>query len=676
MVAMLQFTAIDIVGDELELLQLAGNILQARLFDETDQKKFMVQVHVSGQPSRMPVARDQMIGKSGLTTKPPSEFSVLVSLFGGLADAVDMLAHELIHISQLRSGRLKVHAKTKKIDGVKQRVHFAKWGKAKPVMIDTLAYAERGWEQEAYQWQTQLRMDAIALMLGAPHHIHVQSAKGELALFEAKGPLPPSSAAPAPAPQDQMAPSAPFAPPPLQQAGVRPQMAMQQAASFAPPQHAAVPPTQPAMPVMQQSAPQLDAGMSSPVTGQPAQMPSMGHEMVNMQVPQQAAQPAEVTPAMPMDPAPTIMPVMARAVARPATPTTSEMPAMPDVPVPAEPTSFKPIEDYAAKAEKEASPESASSPVEADLTGDIGIDEIQPDIGTNALLDDAENMSTTLADDDLLTEVDITSGGGIDADDGTEADDSMLEPHDEDASNVETEIAVLDETEPFEPAASLPEAALDDDVLAALMADDAADQLPDVSATDEMASASVDSSLNDGNEAAAEDEAGLVKFDDAEITADSIAEDDIDTGINLDAAILDASMGSGTTESETISGETSTDSEQNFAPASLDIQKDVKDDTILPTETTAISPDTTSSIPEADPPKYDAFGSAPDLTALNAVATDADKAFAQPRFVDVDGVGEARQLNEGAVDSKLKDLQARGLADVDVSRAIRSEELS
>ena len=73
---------------------------------------------------------------------------------------------------------------------------------------------------------------------------------------------------------------------------------------------------------------------------------------------------------------------------------------------------------------------------------------------------------------------------------------------------------------------------------------------------------------------------------------------------------------------------------------------------------------------------YDEFGSAPDLSDLNAQATDTDAAFHQQRFVDVDGIDEARPLNASSVDAKLKDLQARGLAESDISRAKSSEELT
>ena len=77
--------------------------------------------------------------------------------------------------------------------------------------------------------------------------------------------------------------------------------------------------------------------------------------------------------------------------------------------------------------------------------------------------------------------------------------------------------------------------------------------------------------------------------------------------------------------------------------------------------------------PEVD---YEEFGAAPDLSGLNAQATDRDKAFQDLRLVDVAGLDEKRVLQSDSVDAKLKDLQSRGLADIDVNRAKQSEELT
>lgn len=707
---MLKFTAIDIVGDELELLQLAGTLLQSRLFTEKEQKKFMLQVQVTGQPARMPIARDQMVGKSGLSYKPPSEFSVMISLAYGLADALDGLAHEMIHMSQLRSGRLKVHVKTKKIDGVKQPLYFAKWGKQKPVMIDSLAYAERGWEQEAYQWQTQLRTDALALMLGAPHQLHLQSDKGELALFEAVGPMASSqSAAPVNASAQPLMPQMPQVP---QMGG--PQFPAQAPSIQAP--QASMATMMPPVSAPPISAPPISAPVSAPPALPPTASPQpvystppsvphpqaeqVPHQMMEMSPSHQmTAQPAEMAPSagqgmpqsspMAQSPQPQVVsdikPVMARAVTRPAVPAAgAELPAMPSVPMPVEPTSFKQSETQSEPAPNMTpAPEVSQNGLETGIDSDALSIETEVEITPPTFEAELENATPATLHASVSGEIDASP-------------DVVSEKIAEDVIDTEQGFAVMEdagteqnaasfdeeETEAVAPPTSLPEAALDDDVLAALMADDAAEPQTDVGLDVGQDSGSADTNAHaeivpnsdtsgveaseveiSSLDASGEDKSAADEFEKREIIADQGLDDDIALSLGADAEAREDVASSVNNETAL---HVDTSEELAVEPAIL---RDDKASKPVPTMT----PEPTVP-PQA--PLYDSFGSAPDLTALNSAATDTDAAFNPPRFVDVEGVGEARQLNEGAVDSKLKDLQARGLADVDVSRAKQSEELS
>ena len=623
---MIQFTAIDIVGDELELLQLAGSILQSRLFDEKDQKKFMVQIQVTGQQGRMPVQREQMIGKSGLSYKPPHEFNCLVSLANGLADAIDMLAHELIHISQLRYGRLRVSAKKKKINGVKQPVYFAKWRKNKVVGMDQLAYHEREWELEAFHWQTVLRMDAIALMLGTPYQLHVQSAKGELALFPATGPSGANQDASqmgsgtmaggfsAPPPQPQM-------PPPFLQQPAMGQAPIQQPPTMAPPIAPAAPPamTPQAMPApamgvpQQQMAPnqQIQPQMPAAPQIQASPQPVMQPQMPMMQQPQPTPNPVQQPPQQAVQ-IPVPPPIVARAVSLPVA---SEMPAMPAAPVPVEPTSFK-----------QADPQDAQP--KSDALGDVpGIDDsILPAVPNFA--DEAENTSPV----SMRAEAPLQ--------------DEILDSDSDDAHDSQTK-----SNEVAPPPEPLPDMALDDDVLAALMADDANMPEPDVPETNMP-----EPDMPEPDAPEAED-----------MDLSSLSDGD---KIGVDASDLNPDLNS--------------DLNSDLAPElQPQVQEAAKDVDIPAPAAPTPSADMLSAEKQTNgegtapsvTPQYDEFGSAPDLSDLNANATETNIAFQQQRFVDVDGVDEARPLDSGAVDAKLKDLQARGLADADISRAKDSEEL-
>ena len=620
---MIQFSAIDIVGDELELLQLAGGILQSRLFAAREQKKFMVNVQVTSQPNRVPIDRDQMIGKSGLGYTPPKEFSLLLPLANGLADALDMLAHELIHIAQLRAGRLRITRKKMKINGVRQMVHLAKWGKAKPVIIDQTPYHERGWEIEAHQWHGQLRIDAISLLLGAPHQQHLQAAKGELALFEAVAPVPRGQVS-GQAQMGQAQPQPQMAPPqmqPPQMPAAQPQMQPQ----IHPPQ------------MVPQMAPQMPAA-------QPHMAPQMAPQMP-------AAQP-QMAPQMPAEP----KVVKARAVARPAA---SELPAMPEAPLPVEPTSFK-----------AADPEMVPEPIVA------AADAAPADLDAAAMAEDNGMAEAPLADN-----ADLDAALASEIEDVATLTPPAFGAEPEAASvmdDVDIAAALDDADDPDEgalsaiadmPADDTEDMALDDDVLAALMAEDTTDAATDIQTKavpaqraepDDVDGAAVNHATEEGAD-----------IDDAALAALLAAEtDDSPADMAGAADAADAADAVDPVEDEALAAalaQSEPEVAQEVAPESTPV---------APAAPAAAKPaplPEPQAAPEVD---YEEFGAAPDLSGLNAQATDRDKAFQDLRLVDVAGLDEKRVLQSDSVDAKLKDLQSRGLADIDVNRAKQSEELT
>ena len=286
--SMIQVSAIDVSPAEVELLQQAAHLLEARLFPKKTNKKFQFAVELTRQPYRQPISRDQLVGRSGLSYKPPKKFNAVVSLAGGLSDAIETLAHELIHIAQVRAGRLKITRK--KIRKQKITLHRAKWLKEKPVMIDEVMWQQRPWEIEACRWQVLLRDDVVALMSGLPRDLLTQKGKTELGLYTA----------PLLAPLQQVAGSAPQA---------MPQATPQQM----PPQHMQPQHMQPET----MSSPPSDSGASQPA---PVPVP----EPVPVPAAVVASQPANSMPSpaqpeMPQKPAyPTA--AVVRAVAPVASP--------------------------------------------------------------------------------------------------------------------------------------------------------------------------------------------------------------------------------------------------------------------------------------------------------------------------------------------------------------------
>ena len=100
-----------------------------------------------------------------------------------------MIAHELLHISQVTNGRLVLNRKTKKIDRQRKKVELARWMGGKPVIIDQLPWHTRPWEIEACHWQVELVDEFLTLASGSQPFLQLQKpGKQRLALLAASLP--------------------------------------------------------------------------------------------------------------------------------------------------------------------------------------------------------------------------------------------------------------------------------------------------------------------------------------------------------------------------------------------------------------------------------------------------------------------------------------------------------
>ncbi|MGC6454322.1 MAG: hypothetical protein ACON31_10465 [Candidatus Puniceispirillaceae bacterium] len=206
---MIDVTSIDARPGEAEIVALMATYMAARLFTPRQRKSLSVIVDLTGQPVRVPVTR-AMLGpqKMGLGTRPPKQFEMTVSTAAGIRDAAEVVAHELLHISQAVNGRLVITSMKRKINGVKKIVDTARWMGGKPVMIDELAWQHRPWEIEACAWQGQLVTEFLMLTTGQYVDQPVQKPKKrQLALYPVRVPAPSVSLMPrepefAPAPPE------------------------------------------------------------------------------------------------------------------------------------------------------------------------------------------------------------------------------------------------------------------------------------------------------------------------------------------------------------------------------------------------------------------------------------------------------------------------------------------
>ena len=189
---MIEVSSIDAIPGESEILTLMANYMTERLFTKRQRRSLTVFIDVTRESVREPVTR-RMLGpqKAGLVTRAPTNFEMTVSTGSGLRDAAEVIAHELLHISQAVNGRLLITEKTKKINGIKKKVDLARWMGGKPIMMDELAWHQRPWEMEACGWQGQLVTEFLMLTTGQSVDQPVQSPKRkQLALYPVSVPAP------------------------------------------------------------------------------------------------------------------------------------------------------------------------------------------------------------------------------------------------------------------------------------------------------------------------------------------------------------------------------------------------------------------------------------------------------------------------------------------------------
>ena len=189
---MIEVSSIDAIPGESEILTLMANYMTERLFTKRQRRSLTVFIDVTRESVRAPVTR-RMLGpqKADLGTRAPTNFEMTVSTGAGLRDAAEVIAHELLHISQAVNGRLLITEKTKKINGVKKKVDLARWMGGKPIMMDELSWHQRPWEIEACGWQGQLVTEFLMLTTGQSVDQPVQSPKRkQLALYSVSVPAP------------------------------------------------------------------------------------------------------------------------------------------------------------------------------------------------------------------------------------------------------------------------------------------------------------------------------------------------------------------------------------------------------------------------------------------------------------------------------------------------------
>lgn len=187
---MYKVNVIDAVPGEVEVLRLMTGYLGDRLFTPRQRASLDITINATRRPIRVPISRDMLLPqKAGFGLGPPTAFEMTVSTAAGIRDAGQVIAHELLHVSQVTNGRLVFNRKTKKIDRQRKKVELARWMGGKPVIIDQLPWHTRPWEIEACHWQVLLVDEFLTLASGSQPFLQLQKpGKQRLALLAASLP--------------------------------------------------------------------------------------------------------------------------------------------------------------------------------------------------------------------------------------------------------------------------------------------------------------------------------------------------------------------------------------------------------------------------------------------------------------------------------------------------------
>ena len=187
---MYKVNVIDAVPGEVEVLRLMTGYLGDRLFTPRQRASLDITINATRRPIRVPISRDMLLPqKAGFGLGPPTAFEMTVSTAVGIRDAGQVIAHELLHVSQVTNGRLVFNRKIKKIDRQRKKVELARWMGGKPVIIDQLPWHTRPWEIEACHWQVLLVDEFLTLASGSQPFLQLQKpGKQRLALLAASLP--------------------------------------------------------------------------------------------------------------------------------------------------------------------------------------------------------------------------------------------------------------------------------------------------------------------------------------------------------------------------------------------------------------------------------------------------------------------------------------------------------
>ena len=201
---MIEIIAIDNQTAQADLLRLAAQFFESRLFTKKQQKQLHLVVEVTGVMAPRPIRREQLAKKPGLFKSAKFQYDCAVNVAQGFDVALAQFTHELIHVSQIIHNRYEIALKSVKKEGQKQKLYHAKWLGKKCGVIDDMIWESRPWESEAVLMSQQLVHEFFAFINGQQGHFPAQGKKKEFKLLDLQLALPPMPQVTAPPPMPAM----------------------------------------------------------------------------------------------------------------------------------------------------------------------------------------------------------------------------------------------------------------------------------------------------------------------------------------------------------------------------------------------------------------------------------------------------------------------------------------
>jgi hypothetical protein len=183
---MFDINPLDTRPGEAELLAAGAAYFANRLLSRRHRRQIEIAINITTQPMRVPIPRSMLSTNDSVFRRQlPKNFAFSVSVASGMRSAMELIAHEIIHIAQVLYRRLIITWRILPQRSIDRVVYQARWENGRAMPMGQLEWAARPWEIEASRWQSILVDEFLAYSTGQLHSLPIQRPRRrQLALFD------------------------------------------------------------------------------------------------------------------------------------------------------------------------------------------------------------------------------------------------------------------------------------------------------------------------------------------------------------------------------------------------------------------------------------------------------------------------------------------------------------